>query len=104
MSLGAQILITGVICGAVGFLIGWLLARGRAAMPSDSRLETELRGQLDQRQAELAQQREQLAVVREQNVGLDAKAKFLDERLQTEKQQIESLQQKFQKEFEAISK
>src|ERR1700722_17599337 len=103
MSLGAQILIAGVICGVAGFLIGWLLARGRAAMPSDSRLETELRGQLDQRQAELAQQREQLAVVREQNVGLDAKAKFLDERLQTEKQQTESLQQKFQKEFEAIS-
>lgn len=98
-----QLLIAGVICGAVGLLIGWLFGRGHAKAPSDNPLAAELRRQLDQRGSELAGQREQLAGIREQNAGLDAKAKFLEEKLQTEKQQIESLQQKFQKEFEAIS-
>ena len=47
--------------GGLGLLIGWLLGRGRAAVPADSRLENELRQQLTQRESELTQAREQLS-------------------------------------------
>ena len=47
--------------GGLGLFIGWLLGRGRAAAPTDWRLENELRQQLTQREAELAQTREQLS-------------------------------------------
>lgn len=49
-----------VVGGLLGLLIGWLLGRGRAAAPADSRLEDELRQQVAQREAELGQLRGQL--------------------------------------------
>ena len=62
MPLGVVIFITAVIAGGLGLLIGWLIGRGRAPVaPPDSRLENELRQQLTQREAELAQTREQLS-------------------------------------------
>lgn len=62
MPLAATILITAVIAGALGLLIGWLLGRsGRAGAPADSRLEAELRQQIAQREAELTQTRAELA-------------------------------------------
>ena len=61
MSLGAYILITAAFAGALGFLIGWLLGRGRAPVaPADSRLENELRQQLAQREGELNQSRAEI--------------------------------------------
>ena len=51
----------GVAVGAgLGFLLGWLLGRGRAA-PADNRLEGELRQQVTQREAEVAKVRSQLS-------------------------------------------
>ncbi len=45
--------------GALGFLLGWVLARNRAAAP-DARLEAELRQQLAQRDADLSNLRQDL--------------------------------------------
>jgi DNA recombination protein RmuC len=61
MPAGVYLLIGLALGGGLGLLIGWLLGRGRAAVPADSRLENELRQQLTQREAELAQTREQLS-------------------------------------------
>jgi len=62
MSLGIQLAIAIVIGGGLGFLIGRLFAsRKQTVMPSDGRLENELRQQLTQRETELAQTREQLS-------------------------------------------
>ena len=61
MSLAASILITAAIAGGLGLLIGWLLGRGRATAPADSRLEAELRQQVDQREGELQQLRGELS-------------------------------------------
>lgn len=48
--------------GGVGFAIGWVLARNRAAAtPADARLEAELRQQLAQKETELGPLRSQLA-------------------------------------------
>jgi DNA recombination protein RmuC len=56
MPVGIQLFIAFVGGGLLGLLIGWLMARGRAA-PADNRLEAELRQQLAQREAELSQAR-----------------------------------------------
>jgi DNA recombination protein RmuC len=61
MPAGVYLLIGLALGGGLGLFIGWLLGRGRAAAPTDSRLENELRQQLTQREAELAQTREQLS-------------------------------------------
>jgi DNA recombination protein RmuC len=61
MPAGVYLLIGLALGGGLGLFIGWLLGRGRAAVPADSRLENELRQQLTQREAELAQTREQLS-------------------------------------------
>lgn len=56
----------------------------------------EARAGLDRLQAELLAQRRQ-------NGELTEKARFLEERLGTQRQDIEGIQQKFQKEFEAVA-
>jgi DNA recombination protein RmuC len=61
MPAGVYLLIGLALGGGLGLFIGWLLGRGRAAAPTDWRLENELRQQLTQREAELAQTREQLS-------------------------------------------
>jgi len=60
---GIVILITAAGAGGLSLLIGWLLGRARqpSAAPADSRMETELRQQLTQREAETAAARDQLA-------------------------------------------
>ncbi|MEJ0090254.1 MAG: DNA recombination protein RmuC [Limisphaerales bacterium] len=61
MSLEVSILITAVIAGGAGISIGWLIgSRKKSGEPVDSRLETELRQQMMQRETELNQSREQL--------------------------------------------
>ena len=57
---------------------------------------TEARAGLDRLQAELLAQRRQ-------NGELTEKVRYLEERLGTQRQEIEGIQQKFQKEFEAIA-
>jgi DNA recombination protein RmuC len=48
------------IAAAVGFIVGWLIGRGRGGSGPDSRLENELRQQVGQRETELIQIRAQL--------------------------------------------
>jgi DNA recombination protein RmuC len=57
---------------------------------------TEARAGLDRLQAELLGQRRQ-------NGELTEKVRYLEERLGTQRQEIEGIQQKFQKEFEAVA-
>ena len=57
MSAGAYLLIGIAVGGGLGLLIGWLLGRGRAAVPADSRLEEDLIQRLEKREAELSQLR-----------------------------------------------
>ncbi len=62
MPVGLVILITAIIAGALGLLIGWLLgSRKTIVAPPDPRLENELRQQLAQRESELAQTRGELS-------------------------------------------
>lgn len=63
MPLGIQLLIAFVLGGLLGWLIGWVAGRNRA-IPSDSRLEQELRGQLAQRDADLNRCRAELVEAR----------------------------------------
>jgi DNA recombination protein RmuC len=65
MPLGIVILITAVIAGGLGLLIGWLLGGRRpTAAPADNRLENELRQQLTQRGDDLKLAGEQLTQAR----------------------------------------
>ncbi len=63
MPVGIIILITAVAAGGLGLLIGWLWGRAHTppAVPADSRLEDELRQQLDHRNTELTLMRGQFA-------------------------------------------
>jgi hypothetical protein len=61
MPLGIIILITAVLAGGLGLLIGWLIGRNRATIaPTDLRLENELRQILVQREVEVMMKRDQL--------------------------------------------
>lgn len=108
MPLGIQLALAFVIGGGLGLLIGWLFgSRKQIVAPADSRLEDELRQQLTQREAELRSEREQAganaARLEKRNGELGAELKSLGERLTTERQQLETIQERFRKEFEAVS-
>lgn len=61
MPLGVQLAIAFLLGGGIGWLVGTLLARGKASVtPSDQRLENELRQQLSQRDSELSQLRSEV--------------------------------------------
>jgi DNA recombination protein RmuC len=104
MPVGFQLIIAAIIGGALGILFGWLKWGGKS---SDARLEKELREQVTQRESELRSEREQAnanaARLEKRNGELDAELTFLKEQLATERQQIETIQEKFRKEFETIS-
>src|SRR5271170_1387795 len=104
MSVGFQLIIAAIIGGALGILLGWLKWSGKS---SDARLEKELREQVTQRESELRSEREQAnanaARLEKRNGELDAELKLLNERLTTERQQLETIQERFRKEFEAVS-
>ncbi len=62
MPAGLQFAGVFLLGGGLGWLIGWLLgSRRRPGVPADLRLENELRQQLTQREADLAQTRDQLS-------------------------------------------
>jgi DNA recombination protein RmuC len=104
MPVGIQLIIAAIIGGALGILFGWLKWSGKS---SDSRLENVLQEQIKQRESELRSEREQAnanaARLEKRSGELDAELTFLKEQLATERQQIETIQEKFRKEFEAIS-
>lgn len=64
MPLGIQLALAFALGGGIGVLIGWLLARGRTAAPTDNRLENELRQQLTQRESELNQARSEATQIK----------------------------------------
>jgi DNA recombination protein RmuC len=97
-------LIVGVIGGGLlTAIILLLIRRTRVGVISDTKLENELRQQLTQRESELGQVRSELTKASHQSGELAAQVKFLNETLTTERQQIEAIQERFQKEFEAVS-
>jgi Skp family chaperone for outer membrane proteins len=65
MSLGAQLGIAFLLGGGLGWLIGYLMARGKQAVaPSNAALENELRQQLQQRDGELTQLRSEVVSIK----------------------------------------
>jgi DNA recombination protein RmuC len=105
MSLVAQLLIAGAIGGGLGFLIGWLVGsrRNGTPLPADSRLEDNLKQQLDRQKSEQQALQDRLQTLHKQNGALETELKLLNERLATEQKQLETIQEKFSKEFTAIS-
>lgn len=65
MPLGLQLLLAFVLGGGLGWLIGFLTARGKpAAAPGNAALENELRQQLQQRESELTRLRSEVVSVK----------------------------------------
>jgi DNA recombination protein RmuC len=61
MSLGLQLFLAFLVGGGLGWLIGWLLARGKQKVaPSDQRLENDLQQRLNKGEVELNQKRDEL--------------------------------------------
>lgn len=102
MAVGIQLLIAFVAGGLLGLLIGWLFGRGRVA-PPDDRLTNELREQLKQRDSELSGVRGQLTDASNGRATAETQIRALNERLTEERRQIETVQERFRAEFEAIS-
>jgi DNA recombination protein RmuC len=71
LPVGIQWLIASLAGGLIGFFFGWL--KGRSGGGSDSRLENELRQQINQRESELAQLRVQLTDVSNARAAAEAK-------------------------------
>jgi DNA recombination protein RmuC len=102
MPQGIQLLIA-LLIGGLGFLAGWLFGRSHGGAGPDARLENELRQQITERDAEQKRLQEQLLTLNQRNGELSSELKLLGERLTTERQQVETIEEKFRKEFEAVS-
>jgi DNA recombination protein RmuC len=89
MSAAIYLLVGFAVGGALCFVIGWLIGSRRkgTAEPVDNRLEGELRQQLTQREAELAQQREQLSLANTARATAEAQ-RAAAEKMQAEQRQI----------------
>jgi DNA anti-recombination protein RmuC len=72
MPLGIQLVIAVVVGLGLGFIFGWLYARGRAVAPADDRLANELRQQLARREAELGQIRESITLAKTETAKAQA--------------------------------
>jgi DNA recombination protein RmuC len=75
----------------------------QAALAARETAYGELDGRHRQAVADTRQLTEQVIALKKINGELEARARFLDERLKVERQQIEMIQEKFRQEFEAIS-
>lgn len=65
MSLGAQLAIAFLLGGGLGWLIGYLMTRGKPPVaPTNAALENELRQQLQQREAELTSLRSEVVTIK----------------------------------------
>ena len=104
MPIVIQLLLALLLGGGIGLVIGWLLgSRKQVAAPADSRVEDELRQQVTQGERKQHELQEQLRALDKRNGELGAELKSLGERLVTERQQLETIQEKFRKEYEAVS-
>ena len=104
MPLAATILITAILAGALGAVIGWLVGRGgRETAPADSRLEDELRQQVLQRDAELTQLRGELSQTSNARAAAEA-GKAAAEKLAAEQREFQARAQVDLREaFKALS-
>ena len=100
---GIQLLIALLVGSGLGFLVGRLYGRTRAGTGPDARLENDLQQRLAQREGEQRTLQDQLLALNKRNGELGAELKLLNERLATERQQLETIQERFRKEFEAVS-
>lgn len=98
-------LLIGLTIGVgLGLLTGWLLgARKQTVAQADSRLEKDLIERLEKRETEQKELQAQLQSLNQRNGELTAELKSLGERLATERLQLETIQERFRKEFEAVS-
>jgi DNA recombination protein RmuC len=104
MPAGVYLLIGFAAGGVLCFVIGWTLGRSRAPMATtDSRLEDDLQQRLTQQKEEQQALQAQLFALNQRNGELGAEVKSLATQLTTERQQLETIQAKFQKEFETVS-
>lgn len=86
MSLGVQLFLSFAIGGALGWLIGYLMANGKQTVaPSDQRLENELRQQLSQRENELTQSRAEAVSIKTQLATAQAKQEGAEKLLSEQK-------------------
>jgi DNA recombination protein RmuC len=78
-------------------------ATSQAQLQAERRALGEVRSERDSIAAERSRLQEQVIELKNRTGELDSQVKFLSERITAERQQIESIQEKFTKEFEAIS-
>ena len=83
--------------------INGLLATAQAELAAERKTLADLRREHEQAVAGARQLQDQVVALKKQNGELEAQTKFLNERLATERQQVEAIQEKFRQEFEAIS-
>lgn len=79
------------------------LASVKAQLAADQKALADSQAECQQTKAGSSQLQEQLLALKKRNGELEAEVKFLNERLTTERQQIETVQAKFRADFEAIS-
>jgi DNA recombination protein RmuC len=94
-----------LLLGALfGFAIGWFFSRGRVtSLQTDSGLVAELRTQLTQSNEKEGELQRALQALNQRNGELSAGLEWANNQLTTERQQIETIEEKFRKEFEAVS-
>ena len=83
--MSVEIVIAAAIGGLLGLLIGWLFGSRRAS-PPDTRLETELRLQVTQRETESTQLREQLAEASNARAAAEAQKGAADQMLAAQRE------------------
>jgi len=79
------------------------LASATAALQAEGKARANLELASEAAEASRVRLQDELLVLKRQNGELTEKAKYLEERLGTQRQDIEELQKRFQKEFEAIA-
>jgi DNA recombination protein RmuC len=101
LPVGIQWLIAALAGCLIGFFFGWL--KGRNSGGSDSRLENELRQQLKQREAELAQLRSQLTDASNARAAAEAKLAATEKMLAEQKLLQEKALTDLRDTFKALS-
>jgi DNA recombination protein RmuC len=79
------------------------LAAANAQLDAERKAHERLRKEYQDTEAALDQLRADLLLQKQQNGAAVSNAKFLEEKLGTQKQEIEAIQQRFTKDFEAIA-
>ena len=103
MPLGIQLLLALLVGTAIGMVVGWLMARSRAPVSADSRLEDELRQQLAQRESDLDQLRGQISEAGNARAAAEAKRDATEKLLAEQKSLQEKALEDLRNAFKALS-